>query len=204
MNRLTEEEKRQGYRLLFDGETLNGWAVTSHPENWIVQDGLLICQGGTSGYLYTTEQFEDFILHLEYRTEPKVNSGIFFRWTDLDDPVNTGLEMQIWDTYDFPELKKNSSGALYDLVAPSENAVRPAGEWNQVTIHCNGSLIQLTLNGVMVVEADIDQWKIPGKNPDGTDNKFIYAWADRPRLGHIGFQDHGGHAEFRNIKIRTL
>lgn len=204
MNTLTAEEKQEGYRLLFDGNTLNGWAATSHPENWEASDGKIICKGGTNGYLYTEDRFEDFVLHLEYRTEPQVNSGIFFRWTELEDPVHTGLEMQILDTFDREEMDKHCSGALYDLVAPSVNAARPAGEWNQVTIRCEGSMVQLRLNGMTVVEADLDQWTVAGKNPDGTNNKFKYAWSERPRLGHIGFQDHGGRAEFRNIKIKLL
>ncbi len=204
MNILNEEEKKQGYKLLFDGQTLDGWQATSQPENWEVDNGLLICKGETSGYLHTTEQFENFILRLDYRTKPGVNSGIFFRWTELEDPVNTGLEMQILDTFDQKEMGKHSSGALYDLVAPSSNAVRQAGEWNELVITCDRNLIQLTLNGTMVVEADIDQWSVAGKNPDGTDNKFTYAWRDRPRLGHIGLQDHGGYVEFKNIKISTI
>jgi len=204
MNALTEEEKQQGYRLLFDGETKNGWVATQSPEGWLAQDGVILCKGGNNGYLYTADRFENFIFQVEYRTEAKVNSGIFFRWTDPEDPVHTGLEMQILDTYDQEQMEKHSSGALYDLVAPSSNAVRRAGEWNQITIKCDRNEIQLTLNGITVVEADIDQWSVAGKNPDGTYNKFKYAWRDRPRLGHIGLQDHGGRIEFRNMKIMEL
>lgn len=205
-NELSAQEKNDGFRLLFDGTALNGWAATSKPEGWTIEDGMIVCHGTGSGYLYTTEQFEDFILSLEYKTEPNVNSGIFFRWTDLKDPVNTGLEMQILDTYHVKneELGSHDSGALYDLVAPSVNAVRPAGEWNQVVIRCEGSRIQFTLNGQQIINVDIDEWSVAGKNPDGTPNKFAYAWRDQPRLGHIGFQDHGGRALFRNIKIATL
>jgi hypothetical protein len=204
MNTLTPEEKSQGYKLLFDGQTLNGWAATVKPEGWAAEGGHIICRGTGSGYLYTEQKFENFILELEYRTKPNVNSGIFFRWSDLSDPVHTGLEMQILDTYDQKEMNRHSSGALYDLVAPSANAVRKAGEWNQVVIKCEGSSIQLNLNGTLVVDADIDQWSEAGKNPDGTPNKFKYAWKDMPRLGHIGLQDHGGYVEFRNIKIKEL
>lgn len=202
MNTLTEQEKNQGYQLLFDGETLNGWSATKDPENWLVKDGHLVCKGESAGgYLVTNEKYEDFVLELEYKTKPDVNSGIFFRWSDLEDPVHTGLEMQILDTYADKEMTPHSSGALYDLVAPSSNAVRPAGEWNSVRITCKGSHIELMLNGATVVQADIDQWSVAGKNPDGTDNKFKYAWRDMPRLGHIGIQDHSGYAEFRNMKI---
>jgi len=163
-----------------------------------------VCKGGSGGYLHTKEQFEHFELHVEYKTAPGVNSGIFFRWTDLDDPVNTGLEMQILDTYDQDAMTSHSSGALYDLVAPSSNAVRPAGEWNRIRIACEGSRIELELNGTVVVEADIDEWTVAGQNPDGTPNKFKYAWRDRPRKGYIGLQDHGGYIEFRNVKLREL
>ncbi|MFE5320901.1 DUF1080 domain-containing protein [Paenibacillus sp. NPDC056579] len=204
MNVLTEEEINSGYRLLFDGETLNGWAATKHPDGWLVQGGNIVCKGESNGYLYTVDQFENFIIHLEYKAASKTNSGIFFRWSDLQDPVNTGLEMQILDTYDQEKMSRNSSGALYDLVAPSSNTVRQAGEWNQIRITCDNNQIELMLNGVVVVEADIDQWSVAGKNPDGTDNKFKYAWRDLPRSGHIGLQDHGGYVEFRNIKMISL
>lgn len=204
MNVLAEEEVKQGYRLLFDGVSMSGWAATSKPEGWLVENGLLVCKGETTGYLYTVEQFENFVFQLEYKAAPKTNSGVFFRWSNLEDPVHTGLEMQIWDTYDQEQMVRNSSGALYDLVAPSVNAVRPAEEWNQITIKCDRNQIQLTLNGIVVVDADIDQWTTAGKNPDGSDNKFHFAWKDMPRRGHIGLQDHGGYIEFRNIKIVEL
>lgn len=204
MNVLTGEERAQGFRLLFDGTTLEGWAATKYPEGWLVRDGLLVCKGESSGYLHTIEQFENFVLRLEYRTAPGANSGIFFRWSDLQDPVHTGLEMQILDTYGQETMQRNSAGALYDLVAPSSNAVRPAGEWNVASVRCEGSRIWLELNGTVVVDADIDQWTTAGQNPDGSPNKFKYAWRDMPRSGHIGLQDHGGYVEFRNVKLAVL
>jgi hypothetical protein len=204
MNVLTEEERQTGCRLLFDGESLTGWASTGKLEGWLAQEGKIVCKGEKSGYLYTLEQFENFVLYLEYRTAVKVNSGIFFRWSNLEDPVHTGLEMQIHDTFEQEKMVRNSSGALYDLVAPSSNAVRPAGAWNQVRITCDRNRIELMLNGVVVVDADIDEWTVPGKNPDGSSNKFKYAWRDQPRCGHIALQDHGGYAEFRNVKIVSL
>jgi hypothetical protein len=183
---------------------LNGWTASRRIEGWDVHDGHLICLGENSGYLYSEGQFENFRLELEYKTSPQVNSGVFFRVSDRDDPVNTGFEMQILDTHDQAEMKKNSCGALYGLVEPSVNAVRPAGEWNQVTIRCMGSEVQLALNGIVVVEADLDRWTEAGQNPDGTTNKNKYAWKDHRRKGHIGLQDHRGYIEFRNVKIVEL
>ena len=97
------------------------------------------------------------------------------------------------------------------MIAPSSNALRPAGEWNQMRMCCEGARVEVELNGVQVVEADIDQFDTPGMNPDGTKNKFKYAWKTMPRVGHIGLQTHGGmygvsdvKIRFRNLVLKTL
>lgn len=190
------------WKDLFNGESLDGWGVTGNSEGWTVEEGMILCTARKGGYLYTLEQFEDFDLRLEFKTEPKVNSGIFFRWSDLADPVHTGLEIQILDTYGKEPPGTHDCGALYDMVAPRVDAARPAGEWNQMWLSCRGAFIALDLNEERVLEVDIDRWDTPGKNPDGTPNKFKYAWKDLPRRGHIGLQDHGGRIWFRAIRIR--
>ena len=193
------------WKELFNGENLDGWKTTGRPGGWTVDEGAILCTVQGGDYLYTLEQFEDFDLELEFRTEPGVNSGVFFRWSDLEDPVHTGLEIQILDT---PAGKEptgtHKCGALYDMVAPEVNAARPVGEWNRMRLSCKGPAIQVELNGERVIQADIDQWDTPGKNPDGSDNKFKYAWKDMPRCGHLGLQDHGGRVWFRHVRIREL
>ena len=86
------------WKELFNGENLDGWKTTGRPEGWTVDEGAILCMVQGGDYLYTLEQFEDFDLELEFRSEPGVNSGVFFRWSDLEDPVHTGLEIQILDT----------------------------------------------------------------------------------------------------------
>lgn len=189
---------------LFDGESLHGWGATGNPEGWAVDEGMILCTAQKGGYLHTEGQYKDFELALEFKTEPEVNSGIFFRWSNLEDPVHTGLEIQILDTFDEEPVGKHHSGALYDLVAPDVNAARPPGEWNTVLLTCKGSLIGLIMNEQRVLDVDIDQWDKPGINPDGSSNKFKYAWKDMPQKGHIGLQDHGGKIWFRNVCIRLL
>lgn len=71
-------------------------------------------------------------------------------------------------------------------------------------ITCNENLIAVELNGEKIAEMDVDQWATAGMNPDGTKNKYKYAWKDMPRKGHIGLQDHGGKIWFRNIKLKLL
>ena len=189
---------------LFAGTTLNGWKATGNPEGWIVEDGCIKCLALKGGYLATDAQFENFVLELQYKTEADVNSGIFFRWSDLADPVHTGLEIQILDTFAKETLGKQDSGALYDLIPPSTNAAKPAGEWTDFRLECNGPMIHLDQNGKRILDVDIGVFDTPGKSPDGTDNKFKYAWKDMPRRGHIGLQDHNGVIWFRNLRIREL
>ena len=101
-------------------------------------------------------------------------------------------------------MNEKSCGALCDLAAPDEDAARPAGEWNDANLVCKGPFVQYALNGSQIVSVDIDLCYEVGRNPDGSTNKFKYAWRDMPRLGHIGLQDHGGRIEFRAIRIREL
>ena len=187
---------------LFNGRDLSGWKTTGNPQGWTVDNGCILCRAEKGGYLYTEAQFTDFDLELEFCLDPGCNSGVFFGWSDLADPVHTGLEIQILDTYGKP-LDKHSCGALYDLVPPTVDAARPAGEWNTMLLACAGPAVQVRLNGHQVLDVDIDQFDTAGQSPDGTANKFKYAWKDMPRTGHIGLQDHNGRLWFRNLRLRT-
>jgi hypothetical protein len=200
----TEKEKAEGWISLFDGKTLKGWAATGSDEGWTVDDDAILCTVKGGGYLYTLEQYENFVLSIDFKIDAGVNSGVFFRWSDLKDPVNTGIEMQVLDTYGREKPGKHDCGAIYDLVAPGKQACKPAGEWNTAVITCNSNLITVQLNGEKIAEMDVDKWTTAGMNPDGTKNKFQYAWKDMPRKGHIGLQDHGGKVWFRNIKLKSL
>ena len=203
-NELTQKEKDAGWKLLFDGKTLDGWKATGKAEGWAVEDGAIACKVMGGGYLYTAEQFGDYTLSIDYKVAPKTNSGIFFRWSDLKDPVNTGIEMQVFDSHGKANPGKHDAGAIYDIIAPAKNTSKPAGEWNTIVITCQDNLISIQQNGEKVSEMDLNRWTEAGKNPDGTTNKFKYAYKDLPRRGHIGLQDHGGKVWFRNIKIRTV
>ena len=88
------------WESLFDGKTLDGWGITGNPESWMVEDGCIVCKGEKGGYLYTLDDsFQNLEMSLEFKHVEKANSGVFFRWTDLKDPVQTGMEIQILDTY---------------------------------------------------------------------------------------------------------
>jgi len=84
------------------------------------------------------------------------------------------------------------------------NVTKKTGQWNHMTILARGSLIEVVTNGRQIINMDLDNWTEPHKNPDGTRNKFNTAYKDMPRIGHIGFQDHGNPVWFCNIKIKPL
>ena len=204
---LSEKGRAEGWISLFDGKSLRGWGVTGNKEGWTVDDGAILCLAKRGRYLYTLEEYGNFTLSIDFKIEEGVNSGIFLRVSDLTDNrsiVNTGLEVQILDSYGREEVDTHNCGAIYDLVAPSKNACKPAGEWNNAVITCRDSLVTVELNGERVVKMDLDRWDTPGMNPDGTGNKFKYAWKDLPRKGHIALQDHNGKVWFRNIKLKPL
>jgi len=203
-NELTPKEKTEGYKLLFDGKSLAGWKSLGRTEAWGVEDGAIGRVAAGAGMLASDAEFENFVLQVDYKVNPRVNSGIFVRWSDLKDPVNTGIEVQVYDSHGREKPGKHDDGALYDLVAPSKNMTKPAGEWNHAVITCDGPMIRVELNGEKICEMNVDQYTEAGKNPDGTTNKFTHAWKDMPRKGHLGFQDHGGKVWFKNVKIKEL
>jgi len=191
------------WETLFDGEDLDRWATTGAPAEWPVVDGAVVCEGTGGNYLHTRETYEDFELDLEFALDPGANSGVFVRWSELSAPVHTGMEIQLLDTPEVASPGRRDCGALYDMLAPASNPLRPAGEWNRLRISCHGPYVAERLNGVHVLSADVRQWDTPGRNPDGTENKFENAWADLPPRGHVGLQDHGDRVRFRSVRIRT-
>lgn len=191
----------KGWQVLFDGKNLDAWQNGSGAKpspKWVIEDGAMVRQKG-AGYIWTKKRFGDFVLDLEFKTEG--NSGVFFRTDNPRNPVQTGIEMQVLQPSKTPG--KHSCGALYDLLAPTKEASK-AGRWNHLVLTAKGPKITIEINGQKVIDADVDQWTEPGKNPDGTKNKYKKALKDFPREGYIGFQDHGANVSYRNVKIKTL
>lgn len=202
----------QEWRSLFDGKSFSGWSSKRDDHGWVITDGMLHCAnpqgGGGRKDLYTLEDFSDFELELEFRVAQKTNSGVFFRVSDIDHPKDwrfTGLEMQIIDPASHESLDpKQWCGAVYDLVAPTQDASRPAGEWNQVRIACRGPKVEIALNDVLVSEMDLSRYTEPNRHPDGSEHKFPHAYAELPPRGRFGLQDHNGEVWFRNIRVREI
>jgi hypothetical protein len=207
MGTLTSEERAGGWRALFDGATTAGWRGYKRsdvPDGWRVVDGSLT-RVGPGGDLITTDQFGNFELALEWKVQPRGNSGVFYRVTEEGEQTYfTGPEMQVLDDAGHPDGKSRltSAGANYGLYPAPAGVVRPAGEWNQARVLANGAHIEHWLNGTKVVEYEL--WS-PDWEKRVRESKFA-AWPKygRAQRGHIAIQDHGDTVAFRNIKIKVL
>jgi hypothetical protein len=199
-----------GFVSLFNGRDLSGW-LTGPNNAWVVEDGLLTLKREFDGkehnldYLWTKETYGDFILELEFKIPERANSGVFLRTANLKDPVYTGIEVQVANSYGQRNTNRGgTAGAIYDLLAPTKNTIRKPGEWNHFQITCRQNKIAVALNGEQIIDMDLDQWTDPHKNPDGSKNKFATPLKDFARRGHVGLQDHGRPVWYRNIRIKSL
>jgi len=200
-NELTDQEKKDGWILLFDGKTPEGW-VNLKSAN--IEDGCINPYKSGNYVTFAKETYGNFVLACDFKVSKDCNSGIFIRTGEPKDPVQTGIEIQVLDSAGKEKMSKHDCGAIYDLVAPTKNPMKAAGEWNRMEITCDKNKIKVALNGEAIAEMDLDQWTEAGKSLDGTKNKFTKALKDFPREGLLGFQDHGKPAWFKNVKLKKL
>ena len=180
---------------LFDGKTLDGWRLTNPKDvsGWSVKDGILTNEpklepkvdGGPIppqfGNLRTDREFEDFRLTLEVRLPPRGNSGVYLRGR---------YEIQTVDSHGRPPSKGGTMGAIYDRIAPTANAAKPAGEWNTYDVILADRHVTVIINGQKV----IDNQPIEGATGGALD-------ADDTKPGPIYFQGDHTSVEYRNIKL---
>ena len=206
-NELSPAERAAGWRLLFDGKSTAGWMSPKRKplRESHVQDGALNPHPCEYMLVFGEPQ-GDFELELEFKLSRGCNSGIFVRTSPLEprpgrDVGFNGIEIALDDT---TTAGLHDTGALYDLVAPSENRMKPAGEWNAARIVARGGLLDVSINGAVVTRIDLDEWTAPNRRPDGSKHKFDVVYRDHPRSGYLGLQDHGSDCWYRNIKLRSL
>lgn len=213
-NVLSDEEKSEGWTLLFDGETTDHWRgynKEAFPEKgWAIEDGnLVVLSDGGGGDIITKEQYGNFILKLEWKAEQGANGGIFFR--AMEQPTQpiywSAPEVQILDNENHPDANQGENGnrkagSLYDLIPAEPQNTNPYGEWNSVKVVADGSSIEHWQNGDKVVEYELwtNEWYEMLRNSKFKDHPEF----GDAREGYIGLQDHGNHVSFRNLKIKEL
>jgi hypothetical protein len=192
-------------------KTDDGWVVLLGPGskfdsmwttkgNWVLdKEGAIHLQPrpGEKGwerwnmYLWAKQKYSDFEIDFEYKVQKGGNSGFYLHVGDVNEPVKTGIEVQIYDSGSKKadaKLNDHDSGGIIPGVAPTKNAAKPAGEWNRFQITSKGPKLTVVLNGQTVNEVALDKGEL----------------ASRPSSGAIGFQDHGLPLSLRNIKIREI
>jgi hypothetical protein len=213
VNRLSSEERAQGWKLLFDGTSLERWrGYQMHrvPDGWSVEDGTIrfakpTGEGAQRADLITKKQYGDFELRLEWKLTPGGNSGVMFRVSEAAErSYHTGPEMQILDNAGHRDGGSpfTSTGSNYALHAPVRDTTRPVGEWNEVRIVARGPHVEHWLNGVKVVEYELwsEDWKAKVKA-----SKFAqWPGYGLETKGHIVLQDHDNEVWFRNLAVRRL
>lgn len=220
VNALTAAEKQQGWTLLFNGTTFDGWRQcngTAIPANWVIDDqamkvftaeGRKPGQGAGGDILYGVRMFRNFELSIDWKTEKAGNSGIFFNVREVPGkPIYYAApEVQVLDNVDATDNKIAShlAGSLYDMLAADPKTVKPAGEWNTIVIRVKDGHVTHIQNGVKVVEYTLwtPEWDAMVQNSKF--KNFPGFTEGISREGYIGLQDHGYAIWFRNIKIREL
>lgn len=217
-NKLTDKEKSEGWKLLFDGSTTKGWHTYGKKtlgSAWKADNGTLHLdaskksgyQSSGGGDIVTDKEFTNFDLKLEWKISKNGNSGIMFYVNEdpqYKESSNTGPEMQVLDNdgHDDGKIKKHRAGDLYDLISSSSEPVKAVGEWNQVEIKADHGKLDLFMNGVNIVSTtlwDADWWKLVKGSKFATMPGFT-----KYKTGRIALQDHGFDVWYRNIKIKTL
>jgi len=216
-NTLSAQEKLDGWVLLFDGETTNGWHMFSKPtmkHAWKVENGELTTASsdtsGTHGDIVSDEAYENFELVFDWKIAREGNSGVFINVQDDTSYMATWATGPEYQLLDNPNMQpgyldggKKGAGALYGL-APLKTPVepKPAGEWNNSRIMQVNGKINFWLNGIMTSEEQIgsERW-----NGLVTNSKAaVFPDFGKSTKGHIGLQDWAKGVSFRNIKIKVI
>ena len=195
---------------LFDGKNVNGlrgYKMQNFPwDSWVIKNATLKTIPGKHGVdLISEGTFEDFELELEWKLQSGGNSGIFYFASEEGDYIwQSAPEMQVLDNLGHQDRfrKVTSAGALYDLIAPSKEMVKPIGEFNKVKIISKNKEIEHWLNGEKIVEYNVGSEHIQNLISKSKFNSMPLFF--KSSYGHIGLQGDHGEVWYRNIRIRKL
>ncbi|MGM0532436.1 MAG: 3-keto-disaccharide hydrolase [Bacteroidota bacterium] len=174
---------------------------------WSFEDDILTAT--EDGVIFTEEEYDNYLLDLEFKFGEHANSGVIVHTSNYEDWIPNSVEIQIYDDHSMDDPpSKTSCGAIFGHLAPEKSVVNKPGEWNRMTVGCKGQMIYVVLNGEPIIEFDMSRYTSSEKNPDGSE---IFDWlstpkAELPTEGKVGFQGKHGDADiyFRNLKIKEF
>lgn len=220
VNKLSKKEKKEGWGLLFNGKSFDGWRQcngSAMPANWVIEEDAMKVftaadkkpgEGSNGDILFQSKKFKNFELSIDWKASKMANSGIFFNVREVPGkPIYyASPEIQVLDNVDATDNKIDShlAGSLYDMLPADPKTVHPAGSWNTIVIKVKDGQVTHTQNGVKVVSYSLwtPEWDaMVAKSKFKTFPGFTEGIS---KEGFIGLQDHGYPVWFRNIKIREL
>jgi hypothetical protein len=190
------------------GFVIRHWADISQPAQgsptWEVKDGVLQSTGDRGCWLISEKTYRDFEIEYEFKLGPTGNSGLALRVPMKGDPAFDGMEMQMADfRYNTKAKDSELTGGLYRALAPTKQVYKPE-EWNKVRVRLEGPRIKVEMNGEVIQDVDLSTQEVAVTRHDNSAAPFL---KDRPREGHIGFQElsrGGGHVMIRGARLREL
>jgi hypothetical protein len=190
--------QEDGFVPLFNGVDLTGW--TGDTRGYWAEDGVLA--GKPLGNLYTVAQYGNFVLRFEFKLTPGANNGIGIRVPLKRKASTEGMEIQILDdtSEEYKDIKPyQHHGSIYGIVAAERGHLKPLGEWNHQEIRVDGTQVRVTLNGKVIVDADLKPYRDGQPTPDGKEHPGL-----KRRRGHISLAGHTTPIYYRNLYIKPL
>lgn len=200
---LSSAEKKEGFKVLFDGTNMHNWM--GNTTDYVIEDGNIAIRPkpgkGSGGNLFTKQEYGNFVFRFEFQLTPGANNGLGIRAPLEGDAAYEGMELQILDD-NAPIYKDLHAyqfhGSIYGAIAAKKGFLKPVGEWNYEEVIVKGAKVKVILNGTAILDADITDARKNG-TVDGQKHPGLSR-----ESGHIGFLGHGSPVQFRNIRIKDL
>ena len=198
---LSAEETKEGFKILFDGESMNEW--TGNTQDYVTENGTITLYPGNGGggNLYTKNEYGDFVIRFDFMLTPGANNGLGIRTPMDGDAAYVGTELQILDNESpiYADLEEYQyHGSAYGIIPAKRGYLKPVGEWNTQEVYLKGDHLKITLNGTVILDGNLAEASkngtIDGKDHPGLKNK----------KGHLAFLGHGSIVKFKDIRIKEL